>query len=220
MSESAEALAARIEQRFGASVAACRIHARQVTALVEPGALREVCLALRDEDEFQFGQLVDVCGVDYMDYGRAVWDTSETVTSQGFSRGVERRDDRQETPDLSRYEVVYHLLSHTRNQRLRIKVEAPGRGDPVRAYPPHDAEGVSASFRALNVGKRSLAIDLKQPAGRDLVLRLVEQAGADQLLIFHHDPTHDDAFMDQIAKAAEEMRPGTQVAREGMLIEL
>jgi ribonuclease BN (tRNA processing enzyme) len=51
-------------------------------------------------------------------------------------------------------------------------------------------------------------------------LRLVEQAGADQLLIFHHDPSHDDAFMDQVAKAAEEMRPGTQVAREGMLIEL
>ena len=51
-------------------------------------------------------------------------------------------------------------------------------------------------------------------------LRLAEQAGADQLLIFHHDPSHDDAFMDQIAKAAEEMRPGTQVAREGMLIEL
>ena len=51
-------------------------------------------------------------------------------------------------------------------------------------------------------------------------LRLVEQAGADQLLIFHHDPSHDDAFMDQIAKAAEEMRPGTQVAREGMQIEL
>lgn len=126
MSESAEALAARIEQRFGASVAACRIHARQVTALVEPGALREVCLALRDEDEFQFGQLVDVCGVDYLDYGRADWDTSETVTSQGFSRGVERRDDRQETTDLSRYVVVYHLLSHTRNQRLRLKVEAPG----------------------------------------------------------------------------------------------
>jgi NADH-quinone oxidoreductase subunit C len=130
MSESAEALAARIQKRFGASVGECRVHAGQVTVEIEAANLRAVCLALRDEEEFAFGQLVDVCGVDYLDYGRTDWETSETATSHGFSRGVEQRAERQEEIGNSRYVVVYHLLSHSRNQRLRLKVQAPG--DPPR----------------------------------------------------------------------------------------
>lgn len=58
-----------------------------------------------------------------------------------------------------------------------IKIEPP-RGDPVRHLPPHDPEGVSPSYRALNRGKESLAVDLKRPEGRDLVLALVERADA------------------------------------------
>lgn len=126
MSESAEALAARIQNRFGATVVECRVHAGQVTVKVDTGSLRTVCLALRDEEDFAFRQLTDVCGVDYLDYGRADWETSETATNEGFSRGVERREDRQEDIDTSRYVVVYHLLSHVHNQRLRLKTEAPG----------------------------------------------------------------------------------------------
>jgi phosphoribosyl 1,2-cyclic phosphodiesterase len=49
-------------------------------------------------------------------------------------------------------------------------------------------------------------------------VRLCDAAGAKRLVIFHHDPSHDDAFMDGIAKAAEAMRPGTVVAREGMVL--
>ncbi len=130
MSESAQALAARVQKRFGASVGACRVHAGQVTVEIEAASLRTVCLALRDEEEFAFAQLVDVCGVDYLDYGRADWETSETATSDGFSRGVEQREDRQREVGISRYVVVYHLLSHGRNQRLRLKAQAPG--DPPR----------------------------------------------------------------------------------------
>lgn len=126
MSESAEALAARIQKRFGASVGECRIHAGQVTATVESGDLRNVCLALRDEEDFAFGQLMDVCGVDYLDYGRSDWETSESATSEGFSRGVEPREQRDDSSDTARYVVVYHLLSHGHNQRLRLKAEAPG----------------------------------------------------------------------------------------------
>jgi NADH-quinone oxidoreductase subunit C len=138
MSESAEALAASIQKRFGALVGECRVSAGQVTVKIDAGNIRSVCTALRDEEEFAFHQLVDVCGVDYLDYGRADWETSETATSEGFSRGVERRDsgqaeghddgqeDAQANADSSRYVVVYHLLSHDRNQRLRLKVQAPG----------------------------------------------------------------------------------------------
>ena len=49
-------------------------------------------------------------------------------------------------------------------------------------------------------------------------VRLAERAGVKLLVIFHHDPTHDDAFMDQVARDAEEARPGTLVAREGMVL--
>ncbi len=138
MSESAEALAASIQKRFGAMVGECRVYAGQVTVEIDAGNIRSVCTALRDEEEFAFRQLVDLCGVDYLDYGRADWETSETATNVGFSRGVERRDfsqedgqeygrkDEQEDADSSRYVVVYHLLSHGHNQRLRLKAQAPG----------------------------------------------------------------------------------------------
>lgn len=128
MSESAEALAARIQKRFGVSPGRCTVRYGQVTLRVDAGDLKSVCLALRDEPEFAFAQLVDVCGVDYLDYGLSDWEGSESATKEGFSRGVERRGDRESKTDFSRYVVVYHLLSHTHNQRLRLKVEA--EGDP------------------------------------------------------------------------------------------
>lgn len=49
-------------------------------------------------------------------------------------------------------------------------------------------------------------------------VRLSDIAGVKRLVIFHHDPSHDDAFMDGVAAEAEKMRPGTLVAREGMLL--
>jgi len=48
--------------------------------------------------------------------------------------------------------------------------------------------------------------------------RLCDAAGVRQLVIFHHDPGHDDSFMDQVAKEAEETRPGSVVAQEGMVL--
>jgi crotonobetainyl-CoA:carnitine CoA-transferase CaiB-like acyl-CoA transferase len=57
-----------------------------------------------------------------------------------------------------------------------IKVERPVKGDDARAMPPHWA-GESTVFLAINRNKRSLALDLKAPAGRDAFLRMA--AGAD-----------------------------------------
>lgn len=48
--------------------------------------------------------------------------------------------------------------------------------------------------------------------------RLCDLAGVKRLVIFHHDPDHDDAFMDRVAEQAERQRPGTVVAREGMAL--
>jgi phosphoribosyl 1,2-cyclic phosphodiesterase len=49
-------------------------------------------------------------------------------------------------------------------------------------------------------------------------VRLADAAGVGTLVIFHHDPGHDDAFMDQVAADAAIARPGTIVAQEGLVL--
>lgn len=56
-----------------------------------------------------------------------------------------------------------------------IKVERPGTGDDTRAFPPF-ANGKSAYFAALNHGKKSIALDLKSDAGRDIFEQLLDRA--------------------------------------------
>lgn len=51
-------------------------------------------------------------------------------------------------------------------------------------------------------------------------MRLCRAAGAKKLAIFHHDPDHDDEFMDRVALAAHEAWPGAFVAVEGMSLVL
>ncbi len=58
-----------------------------------------------------------------------------------------------------------------------IKVEDPRGGDYLRSIPPF-MNGQSAHFLAVNHGKKSLAVDLKQPAGLAAFLRLVPTADA------------------------------------------
>ncbi len=131
----AETLAAHVSERFGETFT-CSVAVGQVTAELAPENLLEVCLALRDDPEFRFEQLMDVCGVDYSAYGQADWLT-EDATASGFSRGVSARTYREALPEgtagrpplgRSRFAVVYHLLSVTHNRRLRLRAYV--EGDP------------------------------------------------------------------------------------------
>lgn len=56
-----------------------------------------------------------------------------------------------------------------------IKVEEPRVGDPTRHSPPM-IDGRSAAFLQVNRNKKSIALDLKQPEGRDLFLKLASTA--------------------------------------------
>jgi len=49
-------------------------------------------------------------------------------------------------------------------------------------------------------------------------VRLCDAAGVKTYVVFHHDPSHDDDAMDAIAAELEVMRPGSVVAREGMVL--
>jgi phosphoribosyl 1,2-cyclic phosphodiesterase len=51
-------------------------------------------------------------------------------------------------------------------------------------------------------------------------VKLAKAANVKQLLIFHHDPTHTDEFMDEIVRQASLVMPNSTVAREGMVLEL
>jgi len=48
--------------------------------------------------------------------------------------------------------------------------------------------------------------------------KLCDAAGAKIFVIFHHDPDHDDDFMDRLKAEAEAARPGTVVAYEGLVL--
>ncbi len=51
-------------------------------------------------------------------------------------------------------------------------------------------------------------------------VRLANEAEVKHLCLFHHDPSHDDDFMDKLAAEATDVRAGTIVAREGQIIDL
>jgi NADH-quinone oxidoreductase subunit C len=78
----------------------------ELTLIVHAGDLLSVAGGLRDRPELKFEQLIDLCGVDYRDYG------------------IGPRDG-------LRYAVVYHLLSVSLNHRLRLKVFAVDDEFPV-----------------------------------------------------------------------------------------
>lgn len=91
--------------------------------------LLEVCRALRDTPELRFELLMDVSGVDYLQFGREEWLTS-SATRTGFSRG--REGSAPPDPDMpGRFAVTYQLLSVTHNARLRLRVTCPDTREPV-----------------------------------------------------------------------------------------
>ncbi len=56
-----------------------------------------------------------------------------------------------------------------------VKIEDPRVGDYLRAFPPAKG-GVAGRYLAVNRGKRSMALDLKDPAGRAVFLQMVAKA--------------------------------------------
>ncbi|MDP9044746.1 MAG: NADH-quinone oxidoreductase subunit C, partial [Pseudomonadota bacterium] len=93
---------------LGERISSCRRDRGELTVIAPAARYLEVALLLRDHPELKFEQNMDLCGVDYSSYKDQPW----------------------EGP---RFGVVSHLLSISKNWRVRLKVHAPDDDVPVVA---------------------------------------------------------------------------------------
>ncbi len=100
MTDTHQDLAAHAQEMFGESITAVHEFAGQLTLDIRRERIVEICRTLRDEPSFAFEQIMDVCGVDYLDYGRE--------SPAGPRKGP-------------RFAAVYHLLSLKHNRRLCLR---------------------------------------------------------------------------------------------------
>ena len=100
------ALAETLKKAFGDKVAGLKQECGELTMTVNAGDVLSVAAELRDQPGLRFEQLIDLCGVDYLEY------------ANGRHDGL-------------RYAVVYHLLSVSLNHRLRVKAFANDSDFPV-----------------------------------------------------------------------------------------
>lgn len=103
---SIEKLGEVIANALGAKAKSVKIALGELTVTVRADDYREAAALLRDAAGCKFEQLIDLCGVDYSEYGDGVHD------------GL-------------RYCVVSHLLSISLNQRVRLKVFCTDDDFPV-----------------------------------------------------------------------------------------
>ncbi len=123
----------QLEEFFRDRLISSTLYREQITLEVDAADAIHVLTDLKDNPEFQFEELIDLCGIDYLSYGKADWETQST-TNSGFSRGVSQDvyDDQLNKP--ARFAVVYHLLSISHNRRIRIRAyihNEPPRIDSV-----------------------------------------------------------------------------------------
>ncbi len=106
MTAKTEALTAALQAALADKIVSTTTALGEVTLVVKAEDLLGVCAILRDDAALRFEQLMDLCGMDYSDYGDGAWDGA-------------------------RFAVVYHLLSVSRNQRVRLRVFAADDDFPV-----------------------------------------------------------------------------------------
>lgn len=115
MNPSLESLSVSLLTALGTKLLRQKAALDELTIEVKAADLRDVMMILRDHTGLRFEQLIDLCGMDYSDYQEGTWEGA-------------------------RFAVVYHLLSLTKNRRLRVRVFAdeddfPMLGSMVDVWP-------------------------------------------------------------------------------------
>jgi len=106
MSAKLEALSQKLQERFGDKLQSTKLALGELTVEVAAADYFEFMKSLRDEADFSFEELIDLCGVDYSAYGDGAW------TGRRFA-------------------AVTHLLSVAHNFRLRVRVFAEDDAFPA-----------------------------------------------------------------------------------------
>ena len=101
-----EKLCETLQAALAGRLANIKTHVGEVTIEARAADLSGVCHLLRDHRDLKFEQLIDLCGVDYSAYADGRWEGK-------------------------RFAVVYHLLSVSQNQRVRLRVFAEDDDFPV-----------------------------------------------------------------------------------------
>ena len=140
MSNSLQQLTDSLRSVFADKLESASENVGELTVELSPENLIEVATELRDNETFAFQQLIDLCGVDYSQFGQVEWQTNDASRS-GFSRGVDsgvtmgRLQFGDELDSVAsegrRFASVYHLISYKHNWRLRLKVFASDDEFPV-----------------------------------------------------------------------------------------
>jgi NADH-quinone oxidoreductase subunit C len=108
MTDARQQFIASLTDALGDRVLECGWHADMAFVHVDPEGLQKSLRVLRDHAALRFDQLTDLAGIDFANWPR------------------ERRS-------VRRFGVVMHLLSVSRNQRLRVHVEVPDDDVPAIA---------------------------------------------------------------------------------------
>jgi NADH-quinone oxidoreductase subunit C len=128
-----------LQKHFGDKIQQLTLAFHEICLEVSTENLIEVCTELRDNPTFNYQQLIDLCGVDYSQFGNSEWQTDKS-SSTGFSRGVEAGsmgrlmfgdELKSADPEKPRFASVMQLISYAHNRRLRVKVFAENNDFPV-----------------------------------------------------------------------------------------
>lgn len=106
MTNSVEILLKEIKSTFGKEVSHTFIEHNELTIEVKIDDLLSTLKTLKQHKAFQFKQLIDLCGVDYKDYGEGAW-------------------------TKPRFALVYHFLSIEHNHRIRVRTFSKEENFPL-----------------------------------------------------------------------------------------
>lgn len=106
MTQKLETLAAALTNALGEKLVTLVERLDEITVTVSVNDWLCVATVLRDNPTLRFEQCIDICGVDYSQYKDGEWNGA-------------------------RFAAVYHLLSVSNNQRLRVRVFAVDDDFPV-----------------------------------------------------------------------------------------
>lgn len=101
MSDYYSQLAEQVREKFGSLIESAEVAHQELTVVVGRDNLLEVARSLRDDKVFACEELMDLCGIDYSQFGEGAW--------QG-----------------PQFAVAYQLLSISHNHRIRLKVLMDG----------------------------------------------------------------------------------------------